>query len=45
MATTLLGVIHGEWKDTPKKARARMVQGSLLLIGSIVLASLGNYLL
>lgn len=50
MATTALvgnvwGILSGEWKGAPKKARRRMVQGLSLLLGSIVLVSLGQYLL
>jgi L-rhamnose-H+ transport protein len=50
MATTVLvgnvwGILSGEWKGTPKKARQRMVQGLILLVSSIVLVSLGRYLI
>jgi len=48
MASTVLvgnvwGILSGEWKDASKKAHHRMAQGLLLLIGAIVLVSLGNY--
>lgn len=50
MATTVLvgnvwGILSGEWKGAPKKARQRMMQGLSLLVGSIVLVSLGRYLM
>jgi len=49
MATTVLignvwGILSGEWTGTAKKARQRMAQGLLLLIVSIVLVSVGQYL-
>jgi len=49
MATTVLignlwGVLSGEWKNASPKARRSMTRGLLLLIGAIVLVSLGNYI-
>ena len=50
MAVTVLtgniwGVATGEWKTAPAKARLRMAQGVLLLIGSVALVSVGKALL
>jgi L-rhamnose-H+ transport protein len=50
MAVTVLvgnlwGVITGEWQQAPKKARRRMLQGFLLLVGSVMLVGLGRLLL
>ena len=50
MATSVLvgnvwGILSGEWKDAPKTAYRRMAQGLILLIGSIILVSLGQYML
>jgi L-rhamnose-H+ transport protein len=49
MATTVLvgnvwGIVTGEWKGSSPKVRRLMVQGLLLLIGSVVLVSLKNLL-
>lgn len=41
----LWGVITGEWKAAPKKAQQRMMQGLLLLIGSVMLVGWGKLLL
>ena len=41
----LWGVITGEWKAAPRKAQQRMVQGLLLLIGSVILVGFGKFLL
>jgi len=50
MAVTVLignlwGVITGEWKAVPGKARQRMSQGLALLLGSVMLVGLGRFLL
>jgi L-rhamnose-H+ transport protein len=50
MAVTVLvgnlwGVVTGEWKQAPKNAKARMVEGFLLLVGSVMLVGLGRFLL
>jgi L-rhamnose-H+ transport protein len=39
------GVITGEWKDAPVRARRHMLGGSLILFASVVLTSYGNYIL
>jgi len=41
----LWGIFTGEWKQAPKKAHIRMLQGCLLLVCSVILVSIGNYLL
>ncbi len=50
MAVTVLvgnvwGILTGEWKGAPKKARLRMGQGLALLIGSVFLVGVGKILL
>jgi L-rhamnose-H+ transport protein len=50
MAVTVLignlwGVITGEWEQAPKEAKQRMMQGFLLLVGSVILVGLGKFLL
>ncbi|MHC4123741.1 MAG: L-rhamnose/proton symporter RhaT [Planctomycetota bacterium] len=49
MATTVLvgnlwGLLTGEWRGVSRKALQRMAIGLILLIGSIIAASLGRYL-
>jgi len=44
LAGNVWGIITGEWKEAPKAAKARMIQGTVLLIGSVVLVGLGNFL-
>ncbi len=39
------GVITGEWKDAPTKARRHMLAGSVILFASVALTSYGNYIL
>ncbi len=39
------GFVSGEWKGVDKKAITSMLFGVVLLVGSIVLVSLGNYIL
>jgi L-rhamnose-H+ transport protein len=38
------GIITGEWKGAPRAAKVRMIQGTVLLIGSVLLVGYGNYL-
>jgi len=50
MATSVLagnfcGFLSGEWKGVEKKAMTPMLFGVVLLVGSIMLVSLGNYIL
>ena len=50
MAVTVLvgnvwGILTGEWKGAPKKARQRMGQGLALLISSVFLVGIGKILL
>jgi L-rhamnose-H+ transport protein len=45
MAANSCGVMTGEWNGAPAKARWQMAWGSLILFASIVLVSIGNYLL
>jgi L-rhamnose-H+ transport protein len=50
MAVTVLvgnlwGILSGEWKGSPAKARLRMGQGLSLLIGSVLLVGVGKILL
>ncbi|MCK4967220.1 hypothetical protein KAS50_09315 [bacterium] len=49
MAVTVIvgniwGFLSGEWKDTPRNARLRMMQGLSFLIISIFFVSLGQYM-
>jgi len=39
------GILTGEWKNAPLAAKARMFQGIMILIGSVLLVGAGNYLL
>lgn len=39
----LWGVVTGEWEGVSKEARNQMLKGSLLLIVSVLLVSIGNY--
>ena len=41
----LWGVITGEWRVAPRKARQRMIQGLLFLIISVMLVGCGKMLL
>lgn len=43
LMANLWGVITKEWKGVPQKAHNRMLEGSLLLISSVVLMSIGNH--
>jgi L-rhamnose-H+ transport protein len=50
MAVTVLvgnlwGVLTGEWTDSPKQAKRRMMHGLLLLIGSVALVALAKALM
>ena len=50
MSATILtgnfwGIISGEWKNAPGDARRKMTTGSALLIATVILVSLGNYLI
>ena len=50
MAVTVLvgnlwGLATGEWKQAPKKAQRRMIQGLLVLVCSVILVGLGKLLL
>lgn len=50
MSTTVLignvwGILSGEWKDAQQQAKKTMNWGLILLLGSIILISIGNYLL
>lgn len=38
------GILTGEWKNAPGNARRKMLVGSLLLIATVLLVSIGNYL-
>ena len=42
MSGNVCGLITGEWKNAPTKARIRMIQGILLLLASIVLVAFGG---
>jgi L-rhamnose-H+ transport protein len=45
LMANIWGVITGEWKGAPPRARHRMLWGLLLLIGSVILVGLGRSLL
>ena len=41
----LWGIVTGEWEGVSKETRNQMLKGSLLLIGAVVMVSIGNYAL